>query len=188
MRGQRSTMLNLSSQRICKAWSAAWKHFRNIHLFLFLPCLLVSSAVPAQEAAPQGFQIWRTELLKPYLTQMAVEASDDPHKFAVRQVADYPGDSYLLVRREGDGQVEWHETQADVFFVESGSAILLLGGRLVNGETVGPHEKRNGQIVGGVRRAISAGDVVRIPARVPHQLLLNGAKEFNYFVVKIKGY
>jgi mannose-6-phosphate isomerase-like protein (cupin superfamily) len=84
--------------------------------------------------------------------------------------------------------VEWHETQADVFFVQSGTATLLLGGRLVNGETVAPHEKRNGSIFGGVRRKISAGDIVRIPPRVPHQLLLDGSAEFNYLVVKVKGY
>jgi hypothetical protein len=72
--------------------------------------------------------------------------------------------------------------------VQSGSATLVIGGTLANGETVGPHEKRNGTIQGGVRRKLSAGDVVRIPPRVPHQLLLEGAPEFNYFVIKIKGY
>ena len=63
------------------------------------------------------------------------------------------------------GRAEWHETQVDVFFVQSGSATLVFGGTLVNGETVGPHEKRNGTIQGGVRRKLSAGDVVRIPPR-----------------------
>jgi len=46
--------------------------------------------------------------------------------------------------------------------------------------------KWNGQ--GGVRRKLSAEDVVRIPARVPHQVLLEGSHEFNYVVIKIKGY
>ncbi len=101
-------------------------------------------------------------------------------------LADFPNDSAMLVRREADGQVEWHETQADIFFVQSGSATLVVGGTLENGETVGPHEKRNGSIRGGVRRKLSAGDVVRIPAREPHQLLLEGSPEFIYFVVKIK--
>jgi mannose-6-phosphate isomerase-like protein (cupin superfamily) len=84
--------------------------------------------------------------------------------------------------------VEWHETQIDIFFVQSGSATLLIGGTLLNGETVGPHEKRNGTIQGGVRRKISAGDVIRIPARVPHQVLLDGSHDFDYVVVKVKGY
>jgi hypothetical protein len=52
-------------------------------------------------------------------------------------LADYANDSYLLVHRAGDGQVEWHETQADVFFVLSGTATLLLGGKMVNGYGTG---------------------------------------------------
>jgi len=142
----------------------------------------------AQEPAPAGFEQWTAASLKPVLQALDADAPSDPHHFAVRQLADYPNDGYLLVHRAGDGQVEWHETQADVFFVLSGSATLVLGGRLVDGETVGPHEKRNGRIEGGVRRKLSAGDVVRIPPRVPHQVLLDGAPECDYFVVKVKGY
>jgi mannose-6-phosphate isomerase-like protein (cupin superfamily) len=155
----------------------------------FVLCLLsvLAMVAPAQDALP-GFEQWTAATLKPSLTAMSEEAPADPHHFAVRQLADYPNDSYLFVHRAGDGQVEWHETQADVFFVQSGSATLVVGGQLVNGETVGPHEKRNGSIVGGVHRRLSAGDIVRIPPRVPHQLLLDGAPEFNYFVVKVKGY
>jgi mannose-6-phosphate isomerase-like protein (cupin superfamily) len=107
---------------------------------------------------------------------------------AVKQLSDYPNEAFLLAHREADGVPEWHETQADVFFVQSGSATLVVGGTLLNGETVAPHEKRNGTIQGGVRQKLAAGDMVRIPARVPHQLLLDGAHEFTYFVVKVKGY
>ena len=122
------------------------------------------------------------------MAEMVAEAPSDPHQFAVRQLADYPNDSFLLVHRAADGPVEWHETQVDVFFVQSGSATLVVGGQLVNGETVGPHEKRNGSIVGGIRRKVGSGDIVRIPPRVPHQVLLEGSGAFDYFVVKIKGY
>jgi mannose-6-phosphate isomerase-like protein (cupin superfamily) len=72
--------------------------------------------------------------------------------------------------------------------VQSGSATLVLGGTLLDAETVAPHEKRNGTIRGGVRQKLSVGDVVRIPPRTPHQLLLDGAREITYFVVKVKGY
>ena len=59
---------------------------------------------------------------------------------------------------------------------------------MVGGDLVEPHEKRNGTIQGGIRRKLSAGDVVRIPPKVPHQLLLDGSNDFTYFVVKVKGY
>jgi mannose-6-phosphate isomerase-like protein (cupin superfamily) len=106
----------------------------------------------------------------------------------VKQLADFPNESFLLVRREADGAVEWHENQIDIFFVQSGSATLLVGSTYVGGETVAPHEKRNGAIQGGTRVKLGPGDVVRVPPRVPHQLLLDGAHEFTYLVVKGKGY
>jgi len=149
-----------------------------------IPLLLMA----AEEVAPPGFQQWSPASLKPYAQKMHDDAAADPHHFAVQQIADFPNDSFLVVHREADGPPEWHETQADVIFVQSGSATLIVGGMLVNGETVAPNEKRNGTIQGGVSKKLSSGDVVRIPPRVPHQLLLEGAHEFNYFVVKIKGY
>jgi mannose-6-phosphate isomerase-like protein (cupin superfamily) len=157
-------------------------------LWLLSPLAILLLAASAQEAAPAGFEQWPVASLKKYDAKLHQDAVTDPHHFAVEMLADFPNDSALLVHRESDGQAEWHETQVDVFFVQSGSATLVVGGTLVNGETVGPHEKRNGTIQGGVRRRLSAGDVVRIPARQPHQLLLEGAPEFNYFVVKVKGY
>jgi mannose-6-phosphate isomerase-like protein (cupin superfamily) len=156
-------------------------------------CVLFLIAMPllvlgSQETALPGFQHWTTASLQKDTQTLVTEAAGDPHHFAAQQLADYLNDAFLLAHRETDGQVEWHETQVDVFLVESGSATLVVGGTLVGGETVAPHEKRNGTIQGGTRYKLSAGDVVRIPARTPHQLVLDGAKEFNYFVVKVKGY
>jgi mannose-6-phosphate isomerase-like protein (cupin superfamily) len=152
--------------------------------FLSIPFLPAKSDGPA----PAGFEHWSAASMQNTAHALSTDAASDPHHFAVKQLADYPNDSFLLVRREADGPPEWHETQIDVFFVVSGSATLVIGGNLVNGETVAPHEKRNGTIEGGTKEKISAGDVVRIPARTPHQLLLDGGHEFTYFVVKGKGY
>jgi mannose-6-phosphate isomerase-like protein (cupin superfamily) len=157
-------------------------------LWLLFPIAILLLSASAQETDPPGFEHWTPASLKRFENKMHADASPDPHHFAVELLADFPNDSAMLVHRESDGQAEWHETQVDVFLVQSGSATLMIGGTLVNGETVGPHEKRNGSIQGGVRRKLSAGDVVRIPPRVPHQLLLEGAPEFNYFVIKVKGY
>ncbi len=153
-------------------------------LLLSAPMMLLA----AQQTAPEGFEHWSKASLESLSSVLAKKAASDPHHFAVKQLADFPNDSFLLVRREADGAPEWHENQIDVFFVQSGSATLLVGGKYLNGETVAPHEKRNGTIEGGARIKLSPGDVVRIPARTPHQLLLEGSHEFTYFVVKGKGY
>ena len=149
-----------------------------------IPFLVVRS----EEPVAQGFEHWTPANLQHALQALGAEAAADPHHFAVKQLSDFPNEAFLLVHREADGQVEWHETQVDVFFVQSGSATLVVGSTMLNGETVAPHEKRNGTIQGGARQKLSTGDVVRIPARVPHQLVLDGAHEFTYFVIKVKGY
>jgi mannose-6-phosphate isomerase-like protein (cupin superfamily) len=155
---------------------------------LFCLFALALPLLAAQETVPEGFEHWSADSLKQLDQTLKVEAGKNPHHIAVEHLKDFPNDQFMLSRREADGIVEWHETQADIFFVRSGSATLLVGGTLVGGETVEPHEKRNGTIEGGVRRKLSAGDVVRIAPKVPHQILLDGAQSFTYFVVKVKGY
>ena len=155
---------------------------------LFCLFALALPLLVAQETVPEGFEHWTADSLKQLDQTLKVEAGKNTHHIAVEHLKDFPNDQFMLSRREADGIVEWHETQADIFFVQSGSATLLVGGTLVGGETVEPHEKRNGTIQGGVRRKLSAGDVVRIAPKVPHQILLDGAQNFTYFVVKVKGY
>jgi mannose-6-phosphate isomerase-like protein (cupin superfamily) len=156
-------------------------------LFLFLITVPLLAA-KSEEPVPQGFEHWTPASVQRVTRALSAEAATDPHHFAVKQLSDYPSESFLLVHREADGPPELHETQVDVFIVQSGSATLVVGGSLVNAETVAPHEKRNGTIQGGSRKKLSAGDVIRIPARMPHQLVLDGAREFTYYVVKVKGY
>ena len=157
---------------------------------LWLVCLfaVVMLPVTAQETAPEGFEHWSATSLKQMGQELKKDAAKNAQHLASRRLADFPNDLFMLAHREEDGQPEWHETMVDVFFVESGSATLLVGGTLVGAQDTEPHEKRNGTIQGGIRRKISAGDVVRIPAKTPHQILLDGSREFTYFVVKVKGY
>jgi mannose-6-phosphate isomerase-like protein (cupin superfamily) len=56
---------------------------------------------------------------------------------------------------------------------------------VVNPKTTAPHEIRGPSVRGGEKRALAAGDIVHIPAKVPHQMLVENGKEITYFVVKI---
>jgi len=155
---------------------------------LFCLFALTLPIMTAQETVPDGFEHWTGESLKQLDQTLHTEAGKNPRHIGTKRLADFANDTFMLSRREADGIVEWHETQADVFFVESGSATLVVGGTMVGGETIEPHEKRNGTIEGGIRRKLVAGDVIRIPPKVPHQILLDGSSGFTYFVVKVKGY
>ena len=157
---------------------------------LFLLSLLVIPflAVNSQSPAPAGFQSWSSSDFQSLAKTLAASAAKDPHKAASVTIADYPNELFLVAHREADGVPELHETQADVLVVQSGSATLLVGGSLEGANTVVPHELRNGVIKNAAHVKLSAGDVAHIPANTPHQLVLDGAKEFNYFVVKVKNY
>ena len=157
--------------------------------FGFLSLLLLPlSGVSVDTTEPEGFKFWSVAFVNQATHDLIEPAASDPHHFAVRQLGDFPNEAVLLVHRGADGQAEWHETQVDVIYVQSGSATLLVGGTLVNGETVAPHEKRNGTIQGGFRQKVATGDWIRIPPKTPHQFLLEGSKELDYMVIKVKGY
>jgi len=157
---------------------------------LMVLCLLilpVAAAAP-DSPIPEGYEHWTRASLEDTAKLLGAKAAADPHHSASQQLSDYSNEYFLLGHREGDGQVEWHETQADLFVVESGTATLVVGGRQAGGETTAPHEKRGGTLEGATRQELKTGDVVRIPAKVPHQLLVKSGQKFTYFVVKIKGY
>ena len=95
---------------------------------------------------------------------------------------------YVLVWRTESGIIEVHEHDDDIFVVREGQATLLYGGDYVHGKqdpALPQGEIRGGSISGGTRQRLTPGDIVVIPAGIPHQVLLEpGAEHFVYMVVK----
>ncbi len=148
-----------------------------------VPALLVTAAIPLQAAEPTGVVVWSGSELKAYSRKLAPKMNEN--KVATERLASFGNHLAMIAHREGDGEAELHETQADFFFVQSGAATLVVGGEVEQPRTTAPHEVRGPSIKGGERKPLSAGDVVHIPARVPHQLLVARGSEFTYFVIKV---
>ncbi len=144
--------------------------------------LLVLILVPMFAADPQGFVIWKASDLKAKDKELAGKMSDK--HVASETLANYGTHLTMLAHRDGDGEVEVHDKMADVFYVISGEASLIVGGTVVGGHTTAPGETRGMSITGGEKKALSAGDAVHIPAKVPHQMLVASGKKVTYFVVK----
>lgn len=108
----------------------------------------------------------------------------DEYKAGADRVASWGNHSLLLVRREGDGAAETHETQVDMITVLSGEGTLVVGGKMVEGKTTAPGEIRGKSISGGERHPMAAGDVFHIPAKIPHQMLV--PKSLVIQVVKVE--
>ena len=146
-----------------------------------LALLLAGFALPAGD--PAGFYLWKSAELKGYKTSLSAKMSEQ--KVASQTIASHGNYSFMIAHREGPGEAEYHATQADVFFVQSGEATLVVGGELVNGKSTAANEMRAPSIKDGVEKKLAAGDVVTIPAKVAHQLKIEKGKEFTYFVVKV---
>ncbi len=107
--------------------------------------------------------------------------------FASRDLKQYPNHHTMIAYRAATGSSEVHEHEADIFVVEAGEAQLLTGGKMVGGHAQKPGEIRGASIQGGEKRPLKTGDIVHIPAGVPHQLLVSPGKPITYFVVKVSG-
>jgi mannose-6-phosphate isomerase-like protein (cupin superfamily) len=148
-----------------------------------LVIVLVLSAVALPAGLPEGVGHWTSAELLGFEQKLAPKMS--AQKVATQALAAYGNHSFLVAHREGSGEAELHETQNDVMVVESGEATLIVGGTVVNPRTSAPHEVRGPSIHGGEKIALAAGDVVHIPIKTPHQMLLQSGKQITYFVVKI---
>ncbi len=92
----------------------------------------------------------------------------------------------LKTRREASsGQAESHEKQADLIVVQSGQATIIIGGKIVNAKTTATNEIRGTSIEGGERQALKAGDIVHVPVKTPHQVLLDAGQTLDYVVLKV---
>lgn len=143
--------------------------------------LFAAVALPAGD--PPGFSIWKSAELKAFNKSLAPKINDK--KVATQALPGFGNYSFLVAHREGSGEAEYHETQADIFVVQTGEGTLVYGGKMVDAKTTEPHEMRGPSIAGGTERRLAAGDVVTIPAKLPHQMKLDPGKEITYFVVKI---
>jgi len=96
----------------------------------------------------------------------------------------YPHHYTMLAFRQKSGGGELHENFADMFVILDGHAIVVTGGSIVDKKTVGPGEARGKSVEGGTRQDVKAGDVVHIPAGLPHQTLVPDGETVTYFVIK----
>jgi mannose-6-phosphate isomerase-like protein (cupin superfamily) len=96
--------------------------------------------------------------------------------------SEYP---VLGIRRTLTGRAERHAGFTDVWYVLQGTATLVTGGSIVDGEEIQPGEMRGRGIRGSAGRIIHAGGFAVIPAGVAHWIRDIKGKELLYIVVKV---
>jgi mannose-6-phosphate isomerase-like protein (cupin superfamily) len=149
-------------------------------LLPILSAMILLGVIALVAADPAGYAQFSSADLKAKVDA----AKPDDHKVRLDRVANWGNHSLLAIRRDGDGEAEVHDTQVDVIFVKSGEGTLVLGGTVVDPHTTGPGEIRGKSIKGGVSKKMVAGDVIHVPAKIPHQMLV--PKTLSFDVVKVE--
>lgn len=84
------------------------------------------------------------------------------------------------------GGAEIHPHLDDLMIVQKGSATLVTGGTLTQREDLPNGGVKGTGIQNGVSQQIGVGDIVLIPAGVPHQLLIAPGTVYASLVAKVK--
>jgi quercetin dioxygenase-like cupin family protein len=92
--------------------------------------------------------------------------------------------SVTVVHRDKAGVVELHDKETDTFYVLDGAATIVTGGTMVGGSVTAPGQQRGTDIRGGTAQKLAKGDVMVIPAGVPHWFK-EVPKSVDYYVVKV---
>jgi mannose-6-phosphate isomerase-like protein (cupin superfamily) len=134
----------------------------------------------AQEPTPDVYTPADLAAMEQKLEQKAVKG------LATETIKKYSSDYTTLAFRSQSGQAEQHEKFADFYVVIAGEAKLVSGGQMVNGKSTAAGELRGDSIQNGKETTLTKGDVVHIPANIPHQLILAKGATFKYFVIKVQ--
>src|SRR5690349_16351075 len=133
-------------------------------------CAAAVLAVPLRAADPPGFAIWSASDLKKHDAELARHVAAD-HS-SRETLADYKDHRFRMLYRDADGNPEQHDAIIDVVMVQSGEGTLQLGGAMAGPRTTSAGEWVGTRLDGGDRHPLGPGDVVHIPAGVPHAFLV----------------
>ncbi len=146
-------------------------------LWLVLPCAaLMLAQTPGAPTRMAGSDVGS------HLTALKGKLKDG---VASEVLANWGNHSFMVIRREADGQAEFHESQADIIIIRAGSATMKIGGKVIGGKTTAPGEIRGTSIEGGEIVQLNPGDVIHVNPKTPHQALLARGQMVEYMTIKV---
>jgi mannose-6-phosphate isomerase-like protein (cupin superfamily) len=101
------------------------------------------------------------------------------------EIPSGPGSTILIIRRDKDGEAEVHKIMNDIIMIKKGHAKILVGGEVSGNHEIKPTEWRGGEITGGTTYTLAPGDLLFIPAGIPHKVLVAPKGTITYVTVKI---
>lgn len=155
----------------------------KVTVIVLMAMAMLGHASLGQEAMPTPDQYSPADLMA---MEKTLEQKADASGLATETLKKYASDYTMLAFRSKSGKAELHEKFADFYFVVGGEATLVSGGQIVNSATTAPGEVRGDSVQDGKETKLKKGDIVHIPANIPHQLVLAKGATFQYFIVKVQ--
>jgi hypothetical protein len=147
------------------------------------PWWLLLLIAPSFAADESTFALWTRSTIAQH--EAALMAHVAPDHSSRETLADYGDHRFRLLYRDADGLPEEHDKVVDVVMVHSGEGSLRLGGTMsgkkgsaATGEYVGS------TLTGGSVHPLAIGDIVHIPAGIPHSFLVPAGKHITYVLLK----
>jgi uncharacterized RmlC-like cupin family protein len=138
--------------------------------------------MPLMGGEPAGYKYWSAADLK--AMSKPLSNKNDAHT-SNEALGTFGQDRAMMIHRDASGIAELHETDADVIMVVSGAGTLIIGGTMPGSKSTAPGEMRAPAVEGGEKQKMAPGDILHVPPKVPHQVLVDGA-QITYFVFKAK--
>jgi len=136
---------------------------------------LLSSSILAAGDTGNG-----TYLSAQELAAKVVHGSGPP--FEVPGTAGY---KVLVVERTSTGDAEVHMEWNDVIVIQHGHAKFLIGGQIKGNHETSPGEWRGGEMTGAKEYSLAQGDLLLIPAGLPHKAIVTEGA-FTYLAIKTR--
>jgi mannose-6-phosphate isomerase-like protein (cupin superfamily) len=134
-------------------------------------------------ADPPGFSLWKSADLAKHDAALSTHVADD-HS-SRETLADYGDHRFRMLYRDADGNPEQHDRIIDIVMVQSGEGALQLGGTMVGKRATTADEYVGTRLDGGTKYDLGPGDIVHVPAGVPHSFLVTRGKHITYVLLKI---
>jgi mannose-6-phosphate isomerase-like protein (cupin superfamily) len=141
-------------------------------LSAFVATAVVSVAL-AQPAAPQMRTFMNSKEIMGLIEKAKADRKDNAPLVAepILSLAPYRAQ---LEYRPGTSPAAVHEKDAELMVVLEGTGNIVTGGKLVEEKRNNANNLGGSSITGGNSQAVAKGDMLIVPANVPHQVIPTG--------------
>ncbi len=144
------------------------------------------------EPRPSEYILWNAESFTDFKSELEGQLRDGNGIWGTPFVvatalprADHRPHDVQIIHRAGYTQPEIHATKWDIYVVLDGSGTVRLGGERVNWIDGLPPEEQQPQLSGAQEFQVTKGDILHVPARVWHQVVVENGRSITYALINV---